>query len=162
MWDNRVVFFLWCPSAPFFVMPFSEHWWWHRDVTNMHVWWIYPNYPCNSDPFYRGLRILLYQGSKQLLLKIHDTTHQLSLWKKKQNLIGILINLETSVGSIKNGNVQEPGGFPVQTFADCNFGSITVIYLSIESSSFNISALELQVHWVLAKIFLINFVSLPF
>ena len=157
-----MVFFLWCPSAPFLSCPFLNT----GDDTEM--WQICtcgrytPVILVTLIPFYRGLRIPLYQGSKQLLLKIHDITHQLSLWKKKQNVTRILIDLETSVGSIKNRNVQEPGGFPVQTFADCNFGSIAVIYLSIKSSSFNISALELQVPWVLAKIFLISFVSLPF
>ena len=84
-----------------------------------------------------------------------------SLWKKKLKLLKKQIDLETSGESFKDRNMQEPpAGFPVQTFADCNFDSITVIYLSdTKSSSLNISTLELKVHWVLAKILLINFVS---
>lgn len=75
----------------------------------------------------------------------------------------MLIDLETSAGSIKDRSVQEPGDFPVQTFADYSFDSITVICPSaIKSSSLNISTLELKVHWAVAKILLINFVSLPF
>lgn len=63
----------------------------------------------------------------------------------------------------QNRNIQEPGKFPVQAFADCALDSIIIIYLSaIKCSSLNITSLELKVHWGFARIFLISFVSSPF
>lgn len=141
------LFFLLVSISTISVLLFSEYWWCDKYLAIVffisgHIS-ITAQDHCNFDSSYFWLRTLLYTVIQMIEIEIHNIYYELSLHRKKQKLIRTAVYLETLVGSIKDRNVQVPGGFPVQTFADCTFDLITVICLcAIKCSSLNICTLD--------------------